>query len=877
MIHLHLHSTYSFLDGYGTPEQYCKAALENGEKAFALTEHGNIYSHVPFTIEAKKHGIKIIYGCEFYLENTNGKYFHITVLAQNNQGYANLCKMITLANLNFKQKPLLKLDQLIENQEGLIILSGCWGDGILHRLYQNKDFEGVIRKASELKRSFDVPFFIEIQHHNREELEFFRLVSKHTGIPCVPTCDVHYPTTNDYHAQDIMYTIGQHEKYDSLTRKKLYTNLYMLPVHEALEIFTGDEIQLTYDITDMCNVELPVFAPIIEEDAKKKLLQMVAQYSQRLGNKINNDIYQQRFLYELSIIDKLNLHTYFIIMADLVNYFKDIGYFIGVGRGSAAGSLISYLLGITEVDPIEYNLSFERFLDINRKDYPDIDTDFSSNARDKAIEYLKNKFGKDKIGRLCTFAYYKGSSVFWDIARIYGIDRRIAKELSLATISEEEIPKEHELYRKYPRLKEALLLEGQIRQISKHASGVIISPEPLDNFCATNYANGEYVLSIDKYSAEALGLLKLDILGLKTLDIIESVCKKENIDPKSLYRLEYNDPKVFDVFRKCEVAGVFQFEGETASKVLKEYNDIKSIEDLAFVSAVARPGALASLQNAFIPDCLKPFVYKQKYFVYQEELMAILRFLEFSWEEITEIRKGVTKKMLDKVKKYEQKFIDKLSKHCNAYEAKRFWELVLKTGEYSFNKSHAVSYAILSYITAYLKIYHTKSFIESYLDLTDDDVKRRNLVREFINKGYTIELIGNSISFEVRDKTIYGSLTAIKGIGEVRAMQIIQGKSSAIFEKAKNEPYKFVTWCNLDDFGNRYNLSNLPLESELSVTARVTNVEYTKCLLEDKYGCCKAYFNPRFVKLEENEVYRLFIRVNHSGVVYIEGVVKYAA
>lgn len=880
MISLHTHSTYSFLDGYGTPEQYIERLKEIGETCMALTDHGNVFGHRPFYRAFKKAGMKLIPGCEMYVSNPKGRYYHITVLASSNIGYENMCKLVSLSNQpdHIDARPMVSFGELCKHKEGLIILTGCFGDGAPHRAYL-KDKERVLKTVLSMKRIFKNSMYLEVQHTDLEELKFMRMIGQIADVPVVPTLDVHYPSRAQYKAEDAMLCIGTNSMINDKGRMRLTGNLWLMSTEEALDAgFTTEEIEMTHAIADRCNVELPILKPVTIEGARETMVEIVRAQAKRLGSTVKTPVYRKRYLYEMSIIDKLGLHAYFVVMADVINEFKRRGVFIGPARGSSAGSLVCYLMGITEVDPIAYDLKFERFLDMNRADYPDIDTDFPPSCREEVIEYLKDRFGHDKVGRICSFHTYKGSSVFWDIARIYGFGSDLARELGKAvpviandTVDMDAIlatPAVKEVVDKWPEFKLASDLEGQVRQLGKHASGYAISPVNLSEVVAEVNAGGEMVLSVDKVEAEAMGLLKLDILGLNTLDMMQAIMKDVSLTNSTMYRLKADEDKVFQAFRDLKVAGIFQFEGAAVKRVLKEH-PVHSLEDLTFVNAVARPGAALTLDSAMIPP--KPFlpmVYKNRYFVYQEELMSILAYLHFGWDEITTFRKLVSKKKVNELaERYHSKFVCKCVEIAgiDEKEAQRFWVIINRCGEYMFNKSHAVAYAMLAYQAMWLKVNWPDQFTKHYLNATKMDSKRRDIVREYIKEGGKFSVYDKKNptgSFEVRDGTIIGSLLAIKGIGPAKMKAILEGKVDRgvvkAIEKARENPAEYAPWACLEGFNNKYTLGCLP-EGEYIVTARVWEVKDGHCIMEDINGSEKAYFNPAFVEVQEGRIYRLAV------------------
>lgn len=878
-VHLHLHTTFSFLDGYGTPKQFIDRAKAIGQTAFAVTDHGNVFGHRPFMAAGEKAGVKIIVGCEFYVRNPSGKYFHLTVLAKDNEGYANLCRLVSLSARedHFDTRPLVTWTDLRKNKKGLIFLSGCFGAGALHKLWIAKRTEEMTSKAAAMKRLLGPDFYLEIQHTDPGERDMIRTIGKMIGVKCVPTLDVHYPRREDYETEDLIFCIGQKKRMGDMSRYRLPETEWMMSEEEVLaQGFTQEECDLTAEIASQCNVKFEKLTPLRIEHDRETMIEMVGKYCKRLGERIKNEIYRDRYRYELSVVDRLGLHSYFVIMADVINEFKSRGVCIGPARGSSAGSLIAYLLGITEIDPIAHQLSFERFLDINRRDYPDIDTDFPPKTRDAVVEYLRERYGRDRVGRIGSFTTWRGGSVFWDIARVYGIDRTIAGRLGKdipALVNDQigmkeilNIPSVAAVVKKWPVFAKALDIEGQIRQLGQHASGYAVSPVSLTDLMPDYRMGDSTIISVDKEWGENAGLIKLDILNLETLDIIQEVLEDAKLRPEYLYTMPFNDPNVLREFRNVNVAGVFQFEGHAVKKALRTIA-VESFDDLAFINAVARPGASNALTGTVkVPAVLSQFIYKGKYFVYQEELMAILRFLNFDWDEVTKFRKLVSKKKtLELQSLFFDKFVRELSKHIPPKEAIEFWGVVNKCGEYMFNKSHAVAYAALAYYCMHLKLYYGPLFVKAYMNGTDSDEKRREMLRECLRRGWKYRVYDPLIpttSFSVRENTVVGSLLAVKGVGMAKAAKIMIGKMDRGTQKALANaealPSVFAPWAALDDFGNRYRIGDLP-EGEYVIKARVWAVKDGHCMMEDKYGAERGYFNPDFVTLEEGGVYALAI------------------
>lgn len=867
MIHLHLHSTYSILDGYGTPEQYADTAVKLGQKAIAVTDHGNVCAHRSWEKACKARSVKPIYGCELYVRN-KPRHGHLTALAATDDGYRNLLRLVSLSNTegHLERRPLLDINEIAEHQQGIIFLSGCYGAGLPHLAYKESPERAYVA-ISDMRRKID-NLFIEIQHTDPAETELFRSVGQMLRIPCIPTFDVHYPRPENYKAQDLMFCIGQKRRLGDAQRMKYPETLFMHSTTEAMRYFTEAEIQCTDMIAEQCNVTLPRFKPMVIENARDRMIALVAENSKRLP--ALTDAHRAQYRHELEVIDRLGLHTYFVLMAEVIMEFKRRGRMVGHARGSSAGSVIAYLLGITEIDPIRYGLSFERFLDVHRTDYPDIDTDFPQEVRGEIAEWLQQKYGRDHVARLTTFITYKGSGVFWDIARAASLDRalvgKITQEIPQIVNDEVDmddimqIPAVSEAVSKWPVFKYAAQLEGQTKTVGQHASGYLICPVPIQDAIGMMASKDGLVAAADKDQAESAGLLKLDILGLNTLDIIEDVMRECHISNDALYRMEPNDPAVFEAFNNGTVAATFQMEGGAVRNVLRDIK-VESIEDLAFVSAVARPGASTALKlDGDYPEQIKQFIYKGRYLVYQEELMRILKWLDFDDRQVTHFRKMVSKKKLNVLESdYHDLFVQRCEKR-GVIRAEHFWSVIQRTGAYAFNKSHAIAYAHLSYLTMWMKLCHREAFAKAYLNRTEDNEKRRAFLRE----GWTVKLYDpENISdrFNVKGNTVTGGLTSIKGVG-IALLAKHRSKPHKFvmnaIERARAMPHEYAPWSCLEDFGNRFKIGSLP-RGEYMVTARVWDVKDGMCVMEDKNGAEKAYYDPRFVKIEKGKAYRFAV------------------
>lgn len=862
MIHLHLHSTHSVLDGYGTPEQYADAAVALGQNAVAVTDHGNVCAHRTWDKACRARKVKPIFGCEVYVRNSP-RYAHMTLLAADKEGYQNLLRLTSLAYTqdHFEKRPLLSLAEIAEKQAGLIVLSGCYGAGMPH-LARKKGPEGAVDALTRLKRLFGDRLYCEIQHTDMEQTREFRAIASLLGIKCCPTFDVHFPLKQDFEIQDLLFCIGQQRRIGDVGRMKYPPTLFMHNDEEAAAAgFSTEELEVTEQIAEMCNVELPRVEPLRLYDGRERMVADLGDIDKLLPAE------RERIEREMSVIDKLGLHSYFVIMADVIRHFKAEGRFVGYARGSSAGSFVAYKMGITEVDPLKYGLSFERFLDVHRADYPDIDTDFPQELRGGVADYLKKRYGGDAVARLTTYVTYKGAGIFWDIARVANIDRSVVARMTKdipPVVNDEidmsdimEIPAVKAAAESFPIFKLAPKLEGQVRHLGQHASGYLLSPGPIDEIIGTMRVSGDTVASADKGQAEQAGLLKLDILGLITLDIIEEVAADAKLSSPFLYQMQHNDPAVFAAFNAGQTAGTFQMEGAAVARILKTFQ-VESLEDLAFVSAVARPGASIALKmGGAYPEQVKPMIFKRKYFVYQEELMRILAWLGYDDASVTHFRRMVSKKKLHVL---ERDFHASFVERCRAMgieNPETFWDVVLRTGAYMFNLSHAIAYAHLSYLTMWLKLHHREAFARAYLNHTNSDAKRRAFLRE----GWLIRIdIGqrSGRQFDVAGGTVTGGPLAVKGVKAALWGKHLgkphKSVSNAI-AKAAAEPAKYAPWACLDDFGNRYSPGAFP-EGEFLVIVRAWEVGDGSCIIEDKNGAEKAYYNPKFVTLTEGGAYR---------------------
>lgn len=759
-VHLHLHSSYSFTDGYGLPEQYVKRAEEIGQPALGVTDHGNISAHLKWYQQCNKAGIKPILGVEFYIVEddkairNSRDYYHITVLVKNNIGYKNLMKLVTKSwtEENFYYKPQITFKDLIDNQQGLIVLSGCLSSPVMKNLQ-----DGNVKKATEIVNLFHKSidnFYIEVQPISFPEglpayqrlLKLYNDDWKKNGIKIVATNDCHYVCKEQNKIQEILLCIQsndtmsnpKHWKFDQddfylKTREEMQQSLNA--VHPDFD-FT-ESLDNTVKIAEMVDFEFPKADPIrypMKDKDKTKYLRSLCDKGM-IKRKLEGDNlleldlkgftqeeYKQRLDYEIDLMIQKNFIDYFLVITDLVQWAKKQNILVGPARGSAAGSLACYVLEITEVEPMRHGLIFERFIDLNREDLPDVDIDFEDTRRHEVKEYLENKYGKDKVGNLPIFAAFKGKSAIDDIGRVFKINFGVLDKVKKAIIERSggdsrasftledtftsdvfEYPKI--AMQEYPELKYAIELEGQLRQMGQHAAGVVISNEPLTNFCAIYKVKDNQVISMDYKDASDTGLLKIDILGLNTLSVVSKtikLIKERHNETINIYNLPLDDPKVYKGFCDGKLFGIFQFDGQAVNQVCRQIMP-KEFESLSAISALARPGPLNSGSTTmyiqrragnsrveYSHPVMEPFT-KETYgiVVYQEQVMKTMREVgKMSWKDTSEIRKLISRSQgVEKFNTFKDKFsIGARENGMNDKQIDKIWDSICTFGSWAFNK-----------------------------------------------------------------------------------------------------------------------------------------------------------------------------------------------
>lgn len=820
-VSLHGHTSFSTGDGHGSPQEHVDRVKELGMKAMAITEHGSVSSHVQIEQAAKKAGIKPIFGLEAYVANPGSKpKFHQTILAMNQQGYVNLNRLVTNSYIKkdngegFYMKPTVNLDSLFDKKktEGLIILSGCassmlactiaGGKGLGEELTKEEIEKGAhwsnFAQAMELvdmyQETFGDRFYLEVQrfhdyHKTVAVNQVLERIWEKTQIPMVATADVHYPRFEDWDANQLANAIGWNttvealengaRKYDSkpgqtypTSDKEMAKDLMKAGVSKRNAV---ESVLNTRKVAKRCNVELPKTDPVrfsesdgTDEQAQKLLKQAIKdgiRYRQETDPRFKKRFktrrkdYAQRIKKELKTILPKGFSDYFLINKQIIGWAKDNGIVVGPGRGSAAGSVICYLLRLTEVDPIEFpEMVFERFLDPGREDDPDIDTDYQDDRRNEVFDFARSVYGEANVGNIGNFSRYRGKSAVKAAAKALKIPASAANDFSeyiseapfgdpreflTAYDAEEAFPEAKEIANKYPSLRRAYKLEGDMRTLGIHAAGMVLSNRPISDTCAiyskekTNGDRAE-VIAYDKRDAAYLKMLKLDCLGLSTMTIVSDVL--EMLDGKltleELYALPRNDEKVLKGFAEDKLTGIFQFEGRATRTIVKQIfsntDKIPTFMQLADMNALSRPGSLSSgmtaqyvrVERGEEPKSIHPLVDEiladsNGCLVYQEQVMKIGQAVGgLDDHEIGRLRKIIGAKQAGGAfDEFWKKFRDGAAEKHGMEEAmaREIWDYMAASASYLFNVAHAICYALVAYWTMYLKVYYPAEFYAACL------------------------------------------------------------------------------------------------------------------------------------------------------------------
>uniref|UniRef100_A0A7C3WNC8 DNA polymerase III subunit alpha n=1 Tax=Dictyoglomus turgidum TaxID=513050 RepID=A0A7C3WNC8_9BACT len=835
-VHLHVHSEYSLLDGACKLDELVEQAVNFNMPAVALTDHGVMYGVIDFYKIAKEKGIKPIIGCEVYVtpdsrfekKGQRGDLFHLILLAKDFEGYKNLTKLVSLSFIEgFYYKPRVDKELLREYSKGLIALTSCLAGEIPTYILNNR-----IDKAKEAIREyldiFGEDFYLELQDNGLEEQKYVneRLIglSKEFNIPLVATNDVHYLNKEDAEIHDILLCIQTGSKLNDKDRLRFKTDEFYFKSEEEMSKIFGnipEALENTIKIAEKCNLELPlnkVILPVFEVPEGETLDSYFERLCwegarKRFGDNIPNHI-KERLEYEISVIKQMGFSGYFLIVQDFVRYAKNKGIPVGPGRGSAAGSLVSYVLGITNIEPTRWGLIFERFLNPERITMPDIDIDFCFERREEVIDYVRNKYGKEHVAQIITFGTMAARASVRDVGRVLNVPYnevdRIAKLIPPNSSIEEALQSSQELQNLVENNAQAKKIidiakriEGQARHASIHAAGIVISKDPLMEYVPLQVMNSsEVVTQFPMTNLEELGLLKMDFLGLRTLTVIYDTLKKikENygIDI-DIDNLPLDDPKVYELLQKGETIGVFQLESRGMRNLLREIKPEK-FEDLIAVLALYRPGPLGRLESyikrkrgeekvEYMHPSLEP-ILSETYgvIIYQEQVMEIAhRLAGFSLGQADVLRRAMGKKKPEVMEEQREIFVKGAKERGIPEEvAKDIFEDMAKFAEYGFNKSHSAAYAYVSYQTAYLKVYYPKEFMSSLLtSVRNNTSKLSKYIAEAKRMGIKIlppDINESMVYFTVTNEGIRFGLSAVKNVGEGVAIAIVNERENGKFK-----------------------------------------------------------------------------------------------
>ena len=831
-VHLHVHTEYSLLDGACRIEKLVSKAKELGQTALAITDHGVMYGAVAFYKACQAEGIKPIIGCEVYVAPRNmsdkehgidNNYSHLILLCRNEQGYKNLCYLVSMAfTEGFYIKPRIDWALLHQHSEGLICLSGCLAGEIPQKIIHG-DYEAAKAKALELRDLFgEDNFYLEIQDHNipeeRQAAQGLIQIHKETGIPLALTNDAHYIEKADAYYQDVLMCIQMGKTVDDPNRMKFETEeFYVKTEAEMAALFPNypEALENTVKIAQLCNVEfefgkyhLPHFQLPEGWTDGDAYFEKLCMDGFRWRYPPQPPAYLDKLRYEMDMIRKMGFVDYFLIVSDFIAYAKGHGIPVGPGRGSAAGSMVSYCLNITDLDPVKYSLYFERFLNPERVSMPDIDVDFCYERRQEVIDYVAQKYGADHVAQIVTFGTMAARAAVRDVGRVLNMPYAdvdvIAKQIpsgpgALHITLEDALKLSKQLKESYdgsPQVKKlidtARAIEGMPRNTSTHAAGVVITSRPVSDYVPLAKNDDLVVTQYIMTTLEELGLLKMDFLGLRNLTVLDDAVKMvQQREPEfALSKIPDDDAETYDMISRGQTAGVFQIESTGMTGVCVGLKP-QSIEDITAVIALYRPGPMESIPR-FIACKHDPKLVTYKHprlvpilsvtygcIVYQEQVIRIFQELGgFSLGQADMVRRAISKKKAKEIEKERQAFVygdaERGIKGCIANgidekTAQAIYDEIYDFANYAFNKAHAVSYAVVAYQTAYFKCHYTKEYMAALLtSVLDNSDKVAGYIGECRDCGIALlppDVNRSSDRFTVEPGGIRFGLVAIKNIG----------------------------------------------------------------------------------------------------------------
>lgn len=850
-VHLHVHTQYSMLDGLCRIGQLIDKVVEFQQPAVAITDHGNMHGAVSFYNSCQKQAIKPIIGCELYLAKNSrfdkqlrigSDQYHLTVLAENFTGYQNLMKLISIANLEgFSYKPRVDLEILNTHAKGLVVLSGCMSS-LTSKLLAEGKIDEATNIFSQFKDIFKQNYYIEIQRHpsieKQKELNNQLIkIARQLDIPLVASNDAHYLNPDDAEAQDALLCVQTRKLISDSKRMKMIDNpdYYFKSTQEMLDLFADlpEAVDNTLKIADQCNLQIPTGKMIFpkfalpENETEASYLKKLTLIGLKEKYPTVTKEHLDRMDYELTVIHQKGYDAYFLITYDFVKWAKDHGIGVGPGRGSAAGSIVSYALDITTLDPLAHNLPFERFLNPERPTPPDIDMDFADDRRDEVIKYVAQKYGEDHVAHVITFGKMEARVAIRDIGRVLGmpyeepdkiaklIPNNPQKKTSLAE-AVRTVPELGEYYKqeKYRKLIDlAKKVEGTVRHSSMHAAALIIADQALPNYTPIQIDSktGKYITQYDMYnldlniSDDAIGLLKFDFLGLRNLSTIQTALQLIKVNQKKdidLDKIPLDNKKTYQMIAEGETTGVFQLESAGMRRVARNLKP-SQFSDITAMLALYRPGPMELIprfiegkhnpESVVYPDpALKP-IFEETYgiMVYQEQVMQVFsQMAGYSLGEADMIRRAIGKKKMKILTENKKRFIAQSAKNGFATKvSEKVWEYVMAFANYGFNKAHAASYAMISYQTAYLKANYPVEYMAAMMSVETNShsMNREEKIAVAVeaSKKMGIKILppninSSAVNFSIephldslQKKAIRFSLSAIKNVGEAAIDNII--------------------------------------------------------------------------------------------------------
>lgn len=840
--HLHTHTEYSLLDGEASIKKLVARVKELGMDSCAITDHGSMYGVVDFYREAKAQGIHPVIGCEVYMaprsrfdkvHDIDNKTSHLILLAENQKGYKNLIKLVSAGYIDgFYYKPRIDFEMLKEHSEGIIALSACIAGEVPKALLRGDYDEAkkIALKYAEVLGKDN--YFLEIQDHGLSEQkriipDMLRL-SEETGIGLVATNDIHYLKKEDAKYQDVLMCIQMEKKVDDPDRMKFETEeFYIKSPEEMMSLFeyVPQAIENTEKIAKRCNVDfdfgtrhLPAYAVPDGKDAFEYLRELCQSGLEKRYSPVSDEL-QKRLDYELGVIKSMGFVDYFLIVWDFIHFAKNNGVMVGPGRGSAAGSIVAYSLGITTVDPIKYGLIFERFLNPERVSMPDIDIDFAPNGRQKIIDYVVEKYGEGQVAQIITFGTMKAKLAIRDVGRALDIPYaevdKVAKlvpfDLKMTISKALDISTElHALYKNDPQIKELLdtsmALEGLPRHASTHAAGVVITSEPIVNYVPLQLNSENFITTqFTKDTVENLGLLKMDFLGLRNLTVIENAVKiikrTRGID-LNMDEIDYDCKEVYELISSGNTDGVFQLESAGMQSFMQELKP-DTLEDVIAGIALYRPGPMEQIPR-YIKSKKNPKTIKYKHpllknildvtygcMVYQEQVLEIVRTLAgYSLGKADSMRRVISKKKADQMVIERKNFIygsddgdipGCIKNGIDEQTAISIFDEINDFANYAFNKSHAAAYAFVTYQTAYLKTFYPVEYMASLISSIDDLDKINHYIANCKEMGIDRlppDVNKSEDTFTVENNSIRFGLSAVKNVGRAMILNLVNERKN---------------------------------------------------------------------------------------------------